>query len=91
MTEIALTPAGPETLAAAAEPGAAPLRQGDISYASLWVPDVARAAAFYGAVLRLDYRPGHGQRLRGPVPDSGYGHWPIFHRSAEARFCDRGS
>ena len=29
----------------------APLRQGDIGYASLWVPDVARAAAFYGVVL----------------------------------------
>ena len=41
---------------------AAPLRQGDISYASLWVPDAARAAAFYRAVLGLDYQPAHGQR-----------------------------
>ena len=58
--------AGP---AADAEPGAAPLRQGDISYVSLWVPDVARAAAFYGTVLGLDYLPGHGQRGR-QAPDT---------------------
>jgi predicted enzyme related to lactoylglutathione lyase len=54
--------------------GAAPLRQGDISYASLWVPDVARAAAFYGAVLGLEYLPAHGNRGRqapGLVPPQG--------------------
>ena len=62
---------------AAAEPGgsgAAPLRQGDISYASLWVPDVARAAAFYGAVLGLEFLPAHDQRGRqapGAVPPLG--------------------
>ena len=48
---------------ATAEPAAAaPLKQGDISYASLWVRDVARAAAFYGAVLGLEYVPAHGNR-----------------------------
>src|SRR5262249_22988081 len=54
--------------------GAAPLRQGDISYASLWVPDVARAAAFYGAVLGLEFLPAHDQRGRqapGAVPPLG--------------------
>jgi predicted enzyme related to lactoylglutathione lyase len=40
------------------------LRQGDISYASLWVPDVARAAAFYGAVLGVEYVPAHDSRGR---------------------------
>jgi predicted enzyme related to lactoylglutathione lyase len=66
--------------------GTAPLRQGDISYASLWVPDVARAAAFYGAVLRLDYRPGHGQRgmqAPGAVPPQGL--WE--HPGQPALFC----
>ncbi len=48
---------------ATAEPAAAaPLKQGDISYASLWVRDVVRAAAFYGAVLGLEYVPAHGNR-----------------------------
>ena len=45
------------------------VRQGDISYASLWVPDVARAAAFYGAVLGLEYVAAHGQRGR-QAPDA---------------------
>ena len=52
----------PLPAAVTAQPGraarAAPLRPGDISYVSLWVPDVARAAAFYGAVLGLEYVPG---------------------------------
>lgn len=48
--------------AAATGPGRAPLRQGDIGYASLWVPDVARAVAFYGAVLGVEYAPAHGPR-----------------------------
>jgi predicted enzyme related to lactoylglutathione lyase len=47
---------------AAARGAAAPPRQGDIGYASLWVPDVARAAAFYGAVLGVEYAPAHGAR-----------------------------
>ncbi|WP_165495234.1 VOC family protein [Actinomadura roseirufa] len=33
------------------EPPRPRLRQGDIGYASVWVPDVERAAAFYGSVL----------------------------------------
>jgi len=37
-------------------------RQGDIGYASLWVPDVARAAAFYGPVLGVAYQAGHDGR-----------------------------
>jgi predicted enzyme related to lactoylglutathione lyase len=49
----------------AAAGGGAPepaLRQGDIGYASLWVPDAPRAAAFYGAVLGVEYAPAHGAR-----------------------------
>ncbi len=49
---------------AAAEPGGTALRQGDIGYASLWVPDVARAVAFYTAALGVEYLPGHGPRGR---------------------------
>ena len=61
--------------AAASEPGA-PLRQGDIGYASLWVPDVARAAAFYSAVLGVKYLPGHGggQQASGLTPPQAL--WP---------------
>jgi predicted enzyme related to lactoylglutathione lyase len=73
--------------AAATEPeGAAPPRQGDISYASLWVPDVARAAEFYGAVLGLDYAPAHGDRGRqapGLTPPQGL--WE--HPAVPALFC----
>jgi predicted enzyme related to lactoylglutathione lyase len=53
--------------AAGAGPAAAPLRQGDIGYASLWVPDVARSAAFYGAVLGVEYVPDHDSRGRQAV------------------------
>ena len=49
----------------AATPGGAP-QQGDIGYASLWVPDVARAAAFYTAVLSVEYLPGHGGGRQAP-------------------------
>ena len=72
--------------AAAGPAGAAPLRQGDISYASLWVPDVARAAAFYGAVLGLEYVPAHDQRGRqapGVAPSQGL--WE--HPAVSALFC----
>ncbi len=41
-----------------------PLRQGDIAYASLWVPDVERAAAFFSAVLGWRYGPGSGPQGR---------------------------
>ena len=34
------------------------LRQGDISYVSLWVPDIQRAAAFFAGVLGWRYAPG---------------------------------
>jgi len=35
-------------------------RQGDLVYASLWVPDADRAADFYAAVLGWSYRSGDG-------------------------------
>ncbi|WP_433478687.1 VOC family protein [Spirillospora sp. CA-142024] len=35
-----------------------PLRQGDVGYASVWVPDVERAATFYGTVLGWHSVPG---------------------------------
>jgi uncharacterized protein len=79
VTETAPAPHGPAGPEAAAgfqggrPPGPAP-RQGDISYTSLWVPDVACAAAFYRAVLGLDYQPGHGRRgwqAPGAVPPLG--------------------
>ena len=61
--------------AAGAGPAAAPLRQGDIGYASLWVPDVARAAAFYGAVLGVEYVPAddsHGRQAADLRPPQGF-------------------
>ena len=62
VTDISV-PQTPATAPAAQATGpGAPLRQGDIGYASLWVPDVARAAAFYTAVLGVEYLPGHGAR-----------------------------
>lgn len=39
-------------------------RDGDIGYASLWVPDVERAATFYAATLGWTYAPGSGPRGR---------------------------
>jgi len=35
-------------------------RHGDLVYASVWVPDAARAASFYAEVLGWTYRPGDG-------------------------------
>ena len=90
VTEISQTTAGRETAAPApageAEPAAAPLREGDISYVSLWVPDVARAAAFYGAVLGLEYVAAHGQRGR-QAPDAAppQGLWEV--PDGPALFC----
>ncbi|SEG80486.1 Uncharacterized conserved protein PhnB, glyoxalase superfamily [Thermomonospora echinospora] len=50
---------------AQAEPARAPrLRQGDIGYASVWAPDVARAAAFYQTVLGWELRPGSTEQGR---------------------------
>lgn len=51
----------PET-AAGGDAGTAaatvPLRHGDVGYTSLWLPDVERAADFYGAVLGWATAPG---------------------------------
>jgi predicted enzyme related to lactoylglutathione lyase len=72
--------------ATAGPAGAAPPKQGDISYASLWVRDVARAAAFYGAVLGLEYVPTHGNRGRqapGLAPPQGL--WE--HPAVTTLFC----
>jgi uncharacterized glyoxalase superfamily protein PhnB len=69
-----------------ASAGAAPLKQGDIGYASLWVRDVARAVAFYGAVLGLEYLPAHDNRGRqapGLAPPQGL--WE--HPARSALFC----
>jgi predicted enzyme related to lactoylglutathione lyase len=64
------TPADRGTAATASGPGVAgpeaALRQGDIGYASLWVPNVALAAAFYTAVLGVEYLPGHGGGRQAP-------------------------
>jgi predicted enzyme related to lactoylglutathione lyase len=52
----------PLAAGAAADRGPRPWRQGDIGYASLWVPDAARAATFYGLVLGVEYQPAPGER-----------------------------
>ena len=56
-------------------PGGAPApRQGDIGYASLWIPDIGRAAAFYAAVFGWEYEPSHNPRARqvpGAAPPQG--------------------
>ncbi|HEX4700729.1 MAG TPA: VOC family protein [Pseudonocardiaceae bacterium] len=39
-------------------------REGDLVYSSLWLPDVARGAAFYGAVLGWRIQPGHQPKNR---------------------------
>jgi uncharacterized glyoxalase superfamily protein PhnB len=58
-----------------AQAGAGPgLRQGDVGYASLWVADVERAAAFYASVLGWEYAPGsgrQGRQVRGAAPPLG--------------------
>ena len=49
-------------------------RQGDIGYASLWVPDIDRATAFYAAVFGWAYEPSHNPRARqvpGVTPPQG--------------------
>jgi len=85
VTDISV-PQTPATAPAAQATGpGAPLRQGDIGYASLWVPDVARAAAFYTAVLGVEYLPGHGggQQASGLTPPQAL--WPSDARPA--LFC----
>lgn len=45
------------------EPTGSPeLREGDIGYVSLWSPDAARTADFYGAVLGWQYAPSGGHQ-----------------------------
>ena len=51
-----------------------PMREGDIGYVSLWVPDLERAAAFFGQVLGWTYRPGsgaEGRQIEGVTPHHG--------------------
>jgi uncharacterized protein len=50
------------------------LRPGDVGYASLQVPDIGRAAAFYAAVFGWEYEPSHNPRARqvpGATPPQG--------------------
>ena len=51
------------------------MRHGDLAYASLWVPDAARAAAFFSAVLGWHYegvpQPGHAHHVVGATPAQG--------------------
>ncbi len=47
-----------------AEPEVPAVRQGDIAYASLWVPDVRRAAEFFSSVLGWRYREASGPQGR---------------------------
>lgn len=50
------------------------LRHGDVAYASLWVPDVERAAAFFSAVVGWHYAPGsgpQGRQVQGTTPRQG--------------------
>lgn len=44
--------------------GAEQMQPGDIGYVSLWVPDVARAQAFFGVVLGWSFAPGSGAQGR---------------------------
>lgn len=46
----------------AGSPGGAHPRHGDIAYVSLWVPDVDRAARFFGEVVGWRYSAGGGPR-----------------------------
>jgi predicted enzyme related to lactoylglutathione lyase len=76
MLQARLPAAAAGSASAASPPGAAgtPLHQGDIGYASLWVPDVERAAAFYASVLGLAYVPAQdtpSRRATGVTPPQG--------------------
>ena len=64
-------PPDAETATASNPPAARP---GDISYVSLWVPDVERAAAFFSAVLGWRYAPEgapQSRQVEGVVPRHG--------------------
>jgi len=59
-----------------ARDGTPPPRPGDIGYASLWVPDIEPAAAFYTAVLGWAYEPSHNPLARQvPVASPPQGLW----------------
>ncbi|CAM2986222.1 glyoxalase [Mycobacterium intermedium] len=45
-----------------------PIRHGDVGYISVWVPDAARAAAFYGHVLGWTYDPDSQQVTNTDLP-----------------------
>ena len=66
---------GARAAAAGQSPSAAPAsRQGDVGYASLWIPDVGRSAAFYGAVFGWEYEPSPNSRawqVPGATPPQG--------------------
>jgi predicted enzyme related to lactoylglutathione lyase len=50
------------------------LRQGDAGYASLWVPDIGRAAAFFAAVFGWQYSPEGdpgGRQVQASTPHQG--------------------
>lgn len=56
------------------DPMSATVRHGDLAYASLWVPDVARAATFFASVLGWEYQPGsapQGRQIVGREPHHG--------------------
>jgi uncharacterized glyoxalase superfamily protein PhnB len=63
-TEPAPAPAPEDTPAPVADRQQGGLRHGDIGYASLWVPDAARAAVFFEAVLGWRWAPGAGEQHR---------------------------
>jgi predicted enzyme related to lactoylglutathione lyase len=57
-----------------AQRGARAPRPGDIGYASLWIPDIGRAEAFYAAVFGWAYEPSPYPRARqvpGATPPQG--------------------
>ena len=57
-----------------AQSGARAPRPGDIGYASLWIPDIGRATAFYAAVFGWAYEPTHNPHARqvpGVTPPQG--------------------
>jgi predicted enzyme related to lactoylglutathione lyase len=59
---------------AAAEPALPSYRPGDVTYASLWVPDADRAARFFESVLGWSYVGGRGtqrQHVAGHRPSQG--------------------
>jgi predicted enzyme related to lactoylglutathione lyase len=66
-----------------AQPG---LRHGDIGYASLWVPDADRAAAFFSAVLGWQYAPAGGGGSR-QVEGLGLHHGILGGVSPATLFC----